>query len=120
MTYAILSNSLSFMFICRSSDSVFDFVTSYTLHANLTRILVYATRLLPVNFVCALFVFVFVFLLFLFFDYHLYEDLARILAYATRLLPATSQRKTSGEADCGCRNANPSKINAEIQKYKSK
>ena len=38
-------------------------------------------------------------------------NLAGILAYATRLLPQMSQRKTSGEADCGCKNKN-------MQKYK--
>ena len=32
------------------------------------------------------------------------QNLAGILVYATRLLPQINQRKTSGEADCGCKN----------------
>ena len=112
------------------------------LYEDLARILAYATCLQPANFDCAL-LFLYLSLkcfcicfchhlyddicnfvcartLCIWFCHHLNENLARILAYATRLLPATNQRKTSGEADCGCRNTNPSKINAEIQKYKFK
>ena len=47
-------------------------------------------------------------------------NLAGILAYATRLLPQISQRKTSGEADCGCKNINMQirKFTNEMLKYK--
>ena len=47
-------------------------------------------------------------------------NLAGILAYATRLLPQISQRKTSGEADCGCKNTNMQirKFTNEMLKYK--